>query len=290
LPTGSVLEASGFVIAGRQATVSASITGRIARLQVTEGSFVRRGQPIAELDAGISDAQVAYAEAGVRAADKAAGVTRARMQAANRDKRRSEDLAAQGFVSQASLEQTTAALESLQAQLTSDLSQVEVARKQLALQREQLRSVKVVAPFDGVVTSVSAHVGEIVSPISGSGGFTRTGICTIVDPESVEGEVDVSEQYLGRLRKDLPVSVRFPAYPDITVSGRIAVLPAAVDRNTAAIKVKITFDDLVQQLTPGMRADFTFMAPGVSGSAASSPARNARPAPALPAKGRGKRT
>ena len=265
-PTGSVLEASGFVVALRQATVSASITGRIARLLVAEGSTVRRGQPIAELDAGVSDAQVAFAEAGVRAAETAAGVTRAKIQSAQRSLARSEDLAARGFVSQASLDQTAEASESLQAQLASDLSQVDVARKQLALQREQLRSVNIVAPFDGVVTELSAHVGEIVSPISGGGGFTRTGICTIVDPKSLQGEVDVSEQYLARLRKDQPVSVRFPAYPDIALKGRIAVLPAAVDRNTAAVKVKIAFDALAQQLTPGMRADFSFMAPTAVGA------------------------
>lgn len=268
-PTGSVLEASGFVVANRQATVSASITGRIARLQVTEGSYVRRGQIIAELDAGISAAQVAVAEAGVRAAETAAGVTRAKIQAATRNLSRSEDLASRGFVSQASLDQTAETSDSLQAQFMSDLSQVEVARKQLALQREQLRSVNIVAPFDGVVTELSAHVGEIVSPISGGGGFTRTGICTIVDPKSLEGEVDVNEQYLGRLRKDQPVAVRFPAYPDVTLQGRIAVLPATVNRNTAAVKVKIALDSTAQQLTPGMRADFTFMAPTAVGSAAS---------------------
>ncbi len=265
--SGSVLEASGFVVANRQATVSAAFTGRIVRLHVEEGSFVRRGQTIAELDSSVSSAQVAYAQAGVQAAERAAAVTRTKIMMAKRNLLRSEDLAARGFVSQASLDQTTESVESLQAQITSDQSQVEVAVKQLSLQREQLRSLNVVAPFDGIVTELSAHVGEIVSPVSGGGGFTRTGICTIVDPASLEGEVDVNEQHLGRLRQGQRVAVRLPAYPELTLNGRIATLPTAVNRSTAAVKLRIAFDEPSAQLRPGMRADFGFMASSITSAA-----------------------
>lgn len=255
---GTVLEASGFVIAERQATVSASTTGRIAKLFVSEGSRVRRGDLIAELDAGIPAAQVAYAQAGVLAAQRGVEVTRHKLEAARRSAARDQDLARQGFISAASLDQSSSNVEALQAQLEAEASQVAVAREQQRIQAEQMASVRVRAPFDGVVTGLAAHEGEIVSPISGGGGFTRTGICTLLDESSLAGEVDINERYLARLRVGQRVAVRLPAYPAIALEGRVADLPTSIDRNTGAARVRIRFEQPSPELRAGMRADFGF--------------------------------
>jgi RND family efflux transporter MFP subunit len=253
-----LLEASGFVVARRQATVSASQTGRLARLFVTEGEQVHRGDLIAELDAGISQAEVAYAEAGVRAAERSVEVTRRKLEAAHRAAARDQGLAKDGFISAAGLDQSTSSVDTLQAQLEAELSQVAVAREQQRIQMEQMQGIQVRAPFDGVVTGIAAHEGEIVSPVSGGGGFTRTGICTIVDPSSVEGEVDVNERYLGRLQPGQPVLVHLPAYPKLSFKGTVATLPAVIDRNTAAARIRVSFPAPAAELRPGLRADFSF--------------------------------
>ena len=258
VPGGAVLEASGFVVASRQATVSASTTGRIAKLYVAEGQQVRRGDLIAELDAGIPAAQVAYAQAGVLAAQRNVEVTRRKLEAAHRSAARDQDLANQGFISRASLDQSHSTVEAMQAQLEAEVSQVAVAREQQRIQAEQMASVRVRAPFDGVVTGLSAHEGEIVSPISGGGGFTRTGICTLLDEASLEGEVDVNERYLARLRVGQRVQVRLPAYPAVVFEGRVADLPTSIDRNTSAARLRIQFVRRVPELRTGMRADFAF--------------------------------
>jgi multidrug resistance efflux pump len=131
------------------------------------------------------------------------------------------------------------------------------------MQHQQLASTRIVAPFDGVVTALSAHVGEIVSPISAGGGFTRTGICTIVDLGTVEGEANISEQYLSRIAAGQRVRITALAYPDARIGGRVLGMTPVVDRNTAALKVRIGFDDAVPvQLMPGMRIDLDFAGQG----------------------------
>jgi RND family efflux transporter MFP subunit len=257
----AVLEASGFVVASRQATVSASITGRITRVHVKEGALVRRGDLIAELDNDISSAQVAYAQAGVLAAERAVEVTRRRLATASRTAARDRDLAAQGFISGASLDQSNGGADALQAQLEAELSQVEVAREQQRIQVVQKQGLRVRAPFDGIVVGVAATEGEVVSPMSGGGGFTRTGICTIVDLSSLEGEVDVSERHLGRIRAGQSVTVKLPAYPALSFEGKVVSLPSSIDRNTAAARVRIVFVNPGLELRPGLRADFSFKAP-----------------------------
>jgi RND family efflux transporter MFP subunit len=255
---GNVLQASGFVVATREATVSAETTGRVVRLLVSEGSRVERGQAIAELDASVAEAQVQHAHARVAASEDAVAVTKSKVDAARRNLQRSRSLIARGFISQSQVDEAADLLAQLEAQLVSDRSQIEVARKELALERQQLDNTRIVAPFDGVVTELAAHVGEIVSPISAGGGFTRTGICTIVDLTSLEGEIDVNEQYLGRIAGGQQVSVTSPAYPSLRIQGHVDTVTAAVDRSTAAVKVRIAFDDATGKLIPGMRIDAAF--------------------------------
>jgi len=257
-PAGVVLEASGYVVAQRQATVSSSMTGRLLRLHVQEGARVRRGDLIAELDPGIQTAQVAHARAGVKAAEQAVEVTRQRLQAAERSAARDRNLADQGFLSPAHLDQSHSSVQTLQAQLDAELSQVQVAREQHRIQQEQLQHVQVRAPFDGIVSGLTAHEGEIVSPISGGGGFTRTGICTITDTGSLEGEADIGERYLSRLHVGQRVQVRLPAYPQHQLEAQVLTLPSSVDRNTAAARLRIRFSSIPSELRPGLRAEFVF--------------------------------
>jgi RND family efflux transporter MFP subunit len=260
---GGGVQASGFVVARQQATVSADVTGRLAKILVQEGDFVRRGDLIAELDPRIVAAQVDIAVAGIASARRNADVTRARLADARQKLRRSAELAGQHFVSQAALDSATNEVALLEAQLASDLGAVEVANRQSAMQHQQLASTRIVAPFDGVVTALSAHVGEIVSPISAGGGFTRTGICTIVDLGTVEGEANISEQYLSRIAAGQRVRITALAYPDARIGGRVLGMTPVVDRNTAALKVRIGFDDAVPvQLMPGMRIDLDFAGQG----------------------------
>jgi RND family efflux transporter MFP subunit len=255
--TGGV-QASGFVVARQQATVSADVTGRLAKILIQEGDRVRAGDLLAELDPRIATAQAGIAEAGVLAARRNVDVTQARLLDARQKLRRSGELAAKQYVSQAGLDAATNDVALLEGQLASDLAAVEVADRQLAMQRQQLASMRIVAPFDGVVTGLSAHVGEIVSPISAGGGFTRTGICTIVDLGTVEGEANISEQYLSRVFPGQRVQVSALAWPQAKVTGRVLGITPVVDRNTAALKVRIAFDAGETVLMPGMRIDLDF--------------------------------
>lgn len=258
-PAGrSTLQASGFVVARRQATVSADVTGRVVELHVNEGTQVEEGQLLAELDSRIAVAQLGVARSSIESERRTAEVTRSRIADAQQRLQRSRELAVDGFVSKAELDAAVNELSLLEAQLASDLSRVGTARKQYELQRQQLEATRIVAPFAGAVTELAAHVGEIVSPISAGGGFTRTGICTIVDLDSVEGEADISEQYLGRVHRGQDVGIVAAAYPGERFHGTVAAITPVVERNTAAIKVRVRLDNSDGRLMPGMRIDMDF--------------------------------
>lgn len=252
------LQASGFVVARRQATVSADITGRLVKVHVSEGDRVTEGQLLAELDEGIVRAQVDLAHTNVESARRAADVTQTRIAEARDNLARYRELAGRHFASREQIETAEHQLATLEAQLASDGSAVESARKQLEVQQQQLRSTRIVAPFAGVVTEVAANVGEIVSPISAGGGFTRTGICTLVDLGSIEGEVNVSEQHLSRVGVGQQVQVTTQAYPEKSFSGEVLGITPVVERNTAAVKVRVRLGSGGGKLMPGMRIDLDF--------------------------------
>jgi RND family efflux transporter MFP subunit len=261
---GTALQASGFVVAREQATVSTDVTGRLVKIHVQEGDPVRQGQLLAELDPRIPEAQASYASANIETARKAAAITRTRMVDARRTLRRYSELAARQFVSREKLDSAANDVAMLEAQLASDKSSIVSATRQLELQQQYLASTRVVAPFDGVVTELSAHVGEIVSPISAGGGFTRTGICTIVNLDSTEAEADINEQYLGRLQQGQVVAITAQAYPGSHFTGKVKGLIPVVERNTAAIKVRVSLDNADHRLMPGMRIELAFAAPATS--------------------------
>jgi RND family efflux transporter MFP subunit len=239
---GAVLNASGYVTARRRATVSSKVTGKVVEVLVEEGHAVRAGQVLARLDDTQARAALAYAEAQLAAAQKAAAEDQARLHEAELTFGRQQQLLQEGVVGRAELDKAQADVNSLRARIAYTQQQVQVADTQVGLRRTDLNDTVVRAPFSGVAISKDAQPGEMISPVSAGGGFTRTGICTIVDMSSLEIEVDVNESYINRVRADQRVQAVLDAYPDWRIPAHvIAVVPSA-DRQKATVKVRIGFD------------------------------------------------
>jgi len=243
-PSGG-LSASGYVVARRQATVAAEVTGRLLEVRVEEGQQVREGQVLAILEPTLARAELQAAHARVAAAD-------ADVAEAQRVLNRTRELAAKGFTSQAAL--TAAQSRHDLARAQRDASRSEARRSAAQLSRYEIR-----APFSGVVTNKAAQPGEIISPMSAGGGFTRTGICTIVDMSSLEVEVDVSEAYIARVYEGQKVRAVLDAYPEHPFDAHvIATIPSA-DRSRATVRVRIGFDQPDTRILPEMAISVRFL-------------------------------
>lgn len=260
-PGGSttVLDASGYVTARRQATVSAKITGRVDEVLIEEGQKVEQGQVLARLDPVDAQAQFDLASSQLEAARALLADLRVQLAQAERDRKRAEDLVPRKLLSEQSLEQSRAAVDSLKARMTAQQRQVDVARRGVENAQVGLDNTVVKAPFAGVITVKAAQQGEIVSPISAGGGFTRTGIGTIVDMDSLEIEVEVNEAYIGRVKAGQPVEATLNAYPDWKIPADvIAIIPAA-DRSKATVKVRIGIKVKDPRIVPDMGARVSFL-------------------------------
>ena len=257
--TDSVLDATGYVVARRQATVSAKTTGKVLEVHVEEGMTVAAGQLLAVLDARIPEAQLALAESRLGAARSALAEIRVQIKQAELDVERTGNLAERNLASRADLDRDRLVLEGLEARLARAERDIEVSERSLAVQRELLEDMQIRAPFGGVVIAKAAQPGEMISPVSAGGGFTRTGICTIVDMDSLEVEVDVNEAYINRVRPQQPVTVRLNAYPDFAIAAAvIATIPAA-DRNKATVRVRIGFLERDPRILPDMGVKVAFL-------------------------------
>ncbi len=263
----TLLNASGYVTARREATVSSKVTGRVIEVLVEEGMKVEQDQILARLDDVNVAANHRLAVAQLEAARSALGEVRASLEQAERDLVRTRQLAAEQVVSSAELEQAESAVEVLKARLERARSDVGVAQSQVALWQQQLDDNIIRAPFAGVVTSKNAQPGEMISPISAGGGFTRTGICTIVDMSSLEVEVDVNETYINRVREGQPVVATLDSYPDWPIPARvIAIIPTA-DRQKATVRVRVGFEQLDPRILPDMGLKVAFQSTGDDGGA-----------------------
>lgn len=241
------LVASGYVVARRQATVAAEVTGRLLEVRIEEGQRVRRGQVLAILEPTLARADVASARARAAAGD-------ADLAEAQRVLDRTRALAQQGYASNAALTAAQSRYDLALAQRNASASDAQRASAQLS--RYEIR-----APFSGVVVNKSAQPGEIISPVSAGGGFTRTGVCTIVDMSSLEIEVDVSESYIARVSEGQRVEAVLDAYQDVTFPARvIATIPSA-DRSRATVRVRIGFDHLDPRILPEMAISVRFLDP-----------------------------
>jgi RND family efflux transporter MFP subunit len=255
----SVLDASGYVVARRQATVSSEMTGKVREVLVEEGVRVEEGQVVARLDDATQRAQLAVAEAQADAAEAALAEIEARLRAARLERDRLRDLAARNLTSAASLDSAEAAFDALAAQLDTGRENVDVALSNVALANDALDNMTIRAPFGGMVVSKNAQPGEMISPVSAGGGFTRTGICTIVDMESLEIEVDVNEAYIQRVSAGQRVSATLDAYPDWQIPAEVIAIVPTADRQKATVRVRIGFLERDGRVLRDMGAKVAFL-------------------------------
>ena len=255
----SVLNASGYVTARRRATVSSKVTGKVIEVNVEEGMAVREGQVLARLDDSTLRASIALARAQLEAARRAIPETEVRLEEARINLRRQQQLMKDGLTTPSAIDQAQAEVNSLVARIDSMREQINVAQSQVALQQTAIDDMVIRAPFSGIAISKDAQPGEMVSPVSAGGGFTRTGISTIVDMRSLEIEVDVNESYINRVRAAQPVTAVLDAYPDFQIPAKvIAVVPTA-DRQKATVLVRIGFNALDPRILPDMGVKVTFL-------------------------------
>lgn len=255
----AVLNASGYVTARRRATVSSKITGKVMAVNVEEGMAIKEGQVLARLDDAQFKASLALAEAQAEAARRAVRESEVRLAEARLALGRSTQLVADKLVTAAELDTAQAQVDSLIARIDAAREQVRVAERQIEVERTNLDNTVVRAPFSGIAVSKDAQPGEMVSPVSAGGGFTRTGICTIVDMRSLEIEVDVNESYINRVRDKQPVAAVLNAYPDWQIPARVITTVPKADRQKATVLVRIGFEQLDPRILPDMGVKVTFL-------------------------------
>ena len=254
----TVLNASGYVTARRQATVSSKFTGKVVEVLIEEGMNVEQGQVLARLDDSNVRTAYALAEAQLRSAETSRKETEALLIEARSIYKRTKNLVEKELASQAEMDRVRAGAESLAARLEYKEADVRVAEKQLDVYRQQLEDTIIRAPFAGVVVAKNAQPGEMISPISAGGGFTRTGIGTIVDMGSLEIEIDVNEAYINRVEAGQKIVATLDAYPDWSIPCHvIAIIPTA-DRQRATVEVRVGFDELDSRILPDMGVKVAF--------------------------------
>ena len=269
----AVLNASGYVVARRQATVSSKVTGRVAEVLIEEGMPVESGALLARLDDSTVRPVYDLAQRQLDAARKNLAEVQVRLDEAQRTLRRNEQLRAQKLVSESQLDAARAEALALAARLEALKSEVSVAESNVRVRVQDLRDLEVVAPFDGVVVSKDAQPGEVVSPISAGGGFTRTGIATIVDMTSREIEVDVNEAFINRVRANQKTEAVLDAYPDWSIPSHVINIVPTADRQKATVRVRIGFDGLDPRILPDMGVKVRFLEDGTAAQRSSAVVR-----------------
>ena len=277
----TLLNASGYVTPRRRATVAAKITARVLDVLVDEGVSVTEGQVLARLD----DADARRRLAAARTARDATAALIANLDvnlaSARRELDRQKTLEEAGFAAVQARDAAQTAFDSLRAQIDAAREEVKAADAQIAVAQQDVDNCTVRAPFAGVVVSKDAQIGEMVSPISAGGGFTRTGIATIVDMASLEIEVDVNESYIARVRPGQKVDAVLDAYPDWRIPSKVRTVIPTADRQKATVKVRIAFDKLDPRILPDMGVKVAFLADEAAPGAPSAAPRALVPAGAV---------
>ncbi|MDQ6648297.1 MAG: efflux RND transporter periplasmic adaptor subunit, partial [Pseudomonadota bacterium] len=249
---GAVLQATGYVTARRQATVSAQITGTLTAVLIEEGDRVTKGQVLARLDDSGYKANLAAARAQADSAHAQVAQYQVQLAQGVHDATRLQSLVGRGLVSKQSAEQAQTQVKSLRAQLNAQVQQAKSAMAQADVAQVNYDYCVVRAPFSGVVTTKDAQVGEIISPLSAGGGFTRTGVGTIVDMNSLEVDVDVNEAYIGRVKPGMSAEAVLDAYPDWTIPAHVIAIVPTADRGKATIKVRVALEKKDARVVPDM--------------------------------------
>lgn len=253
------LVASGYVVPRRRATVAAEVIGRVLEVRVEEGQTVRKGEILAILDATLARAELQSAQARVSATKADVAAIESDLAEAKRVLERTQALKQSAFASDASLTAAQSRVTTLQGRLAQANAMRVSSQRDTERAAGQLERFEIRAPFTGVVVDRAAQAGEIISPSSAGGGFTRTGICTLVDMQSLEIEVDVNEAYIARVKPDQKVEAVLDAYPDITFPAHvIATIPTA-SRDKATVRVRVGFDKLDPRILPEMAIKVTFV-------------------------------
>ncbi len=255
----TVLNASGYVTPRRRATVAAKITGRVTEVLVDEGMVVEQGQVLARLDDSDARRQYEAIRAERDVALAAIDELEVNLADARRTLARTLDLHADGVASQQDLDSATAAADALEARLIMARRSLDSAEAQLAVAAQDLENYVIRAPFGGIAVSKDAQPGEMVSPVSAGGGFTRTGISTIVDMQSLEIEVDVNESYIARVSPGQPADAILDAYPEWHIPATVRTIIPTADRQKATVKVRLTFDRLDPKILPDMGIKVAFL-------------------------------
>ena len=255
----ALLNASGYVTPRRRATVAAKITGRVIKMNAEEGMHVQAGEVLAVLDESDARTRLVSAQADRDATAAALADLRVNLANAERELRRTLGLEQAGVSSPQALDLARTTAESYQARIKATEEQVQAADARIKVAQQDLDNCVVRAPFAGIVVSKDAQVGEMVSPVSAGGGFTRTGIATIVDMNSNEIEVDVNEAYIARVVPGQPVTAVLDAYPDWKIPSHVRTVIPTADRQKATVKVRISFDKLDPRILPDMGVKVTFL-------------------------------
>jgi RND family efflux transporter MFP subunit len=268
----AVLNAAGYVTARRRATVSSKITGKVVEVNVEEGMAVKEGQVLARLDDSTARAALSLAEAQAEAARHGVQENEAHLAQARVTYGRLTQLFKDSIVTQADVDQAKLDVDATAARVASLKQQIKVAEQQVEVQKTELDNTVVRAPFSGIAVTKDAQPGEMVSPVSAGGGFTRTGICTIVDMHSLEIDVDVNESYINRVHPAQKVTAVLDAYPDWQIPAHVITTIPTADRQKATVQVRIAFDHTDPRILPDMGIKVTFLReadePAGKGSAA----------------------
>jgi RND family efflux transporter MFP subunit len=265
----TLLNASGYVTPRRRATVAAKVTGRVVEMRAEEGMVVAAGDVLARLDDSDAQRRLVAAQADRDVAAAAVADLEVNLANAERERRRQQGLQAEGVSSEQALDAATTAAASFAARLAVAREQVRAADAALGIARQDIENYTVRAPFAGIVVSKDAQVGEMVSPVSAGGGFTRTGIATVVDMASLEVEVDVNESYIAKVLPGQRVEAVLDAYPDWRIPASVRTVIPTADRQKATVKVRIAFDSLDPRILPDMGVKVAFLADERTGAEAS---------------------
>lgn len=259
--SASVLDATGYVVARRQATVSSKVTGKVSEVLIEEGMVVQKNQIVARLEDINARRALDVTKAELDAAKAQVSEARARLVEAKLNHERSTTLNQKQLISQSAFDSTKAAYDSARAQLVNREELVNVQDRLLAQQKQTLEDHILRAPFAGVVITKSSQPGEMISPISAGSGFTRTGICTIVDMTSLEIEVDVNESYIQRVHAGQMAEAVLEAYPEWKIPAKVAAIIPTADRQKATVKVRVAFQNLDPRILPDMGVKVSFLNP-----------------------------
>jgi RND family efflux transporter MFP subunit len=255
----ALLNASGYVTPRRRASVAAKVTGRLEHVYAEEGLHVKAGQVLAELDCSQPKATLASAITDRDATAAALADLEVQLGNADRELKRAEDLRAAGVNSIQALDTARTADDSLRSKIALTKEQTRAAAARISVAQQDVENCTVRSPYDGIVVSKDAQPGEIVSPVSAGGGFTRTGIATVVDMKSIEVEVDVNEAYIARVKSGQKAISTLDAYPDWQIPSTVRTVIPTADRQKATVKVRVSFDQLDPRILPDMGVKVAFL-------------------------------